>query len=83
MNGQIQIETDSVWNPYASHENELEQLCQQLAAAQAENLRLRGALAYYANGSHGKLNTAAKALAQPSDTSALDAMIQKAGEVMR
>ena len=74
----------------------IETLRQQLAASQAREAQLREALLSIPICYHSKINgkecacgscesnhLVEKALAQPSDTTALEAMIAKAGEVMR
>ena len=70
--------------------NELEQLKLQLAASQAREVQLREALhklARLGNGAHYGTSDgnriAQVAIALPQDTSALEAMIAKASEVMR
>lgn len=76
---------------------ELQELREQLAASQAREQQLREALSYInhsmnqallpGNDKHRELilsqSMSAQALALPQDTTALEAMIAKAGEVMR
>jgi len=64
-------------------------LKEDLALAQADNQRLRELVARYRNETppgnqpHMICTDADKALSTPLDTSALEAIVQKAGEVMR
>lgn len=61
-------------------------LTEQLAASQSREQKLRAAINSMAGETtshYDRLEIARKALSLPQDTSALEAMIQKAGEVMR
>lgn len=77
---------------WALHTSEvIRSLNQQLAAEQAKNVELRDALnrlqeagnGEYDNEFYAANSAATKTLSAPSDTSALEAMIAKAGEKMR
>lgn len=67
--------------------SQVDELRQQLAASQLQNTQLRGLLAQFANDLSLTykqiMSLSAEALALPTDTTALEAMIAKAGEVMR